>query len=409
MKGKKLLSALIAGAMTLGMAVMPAFAETTTVSFDDFIAKVRDNNGTYNGNGETIKITPVSTCNVSDCTECSNVGTKREGTVTKVNSNLAQYFLFGKEDKTNDVDNAVLSDISISNVNFEFVPTDFNVHAWKNWKGWSGKYTSASVPCAQMYLQNSGNVTVAGCKFDKVVFTTRKDNVIDTTRKVTVKDCEFNNIGNSYGLKDIQAGNIEITGNKFVNCKNGIMLSGATVGNVKIEGNTFNLDTSKGGYVIQVANSYNFDESSTMTVNENKFLTAAPVFKVYNADIANIEFKGNTLAEGTLISVDGAENVVTVEDGKLVVNAKVLTKNYGAKQVEEDSATGFITTISAASESAVGFNKIYWTVTSGGETCRTTVFDLPAIEAKGSAQIGLVIGGLNNEKATAVASVLSAD
>ena len=91
-------------------------------------------------------------------------------------------------------------------------------------------------------------------------------------------------------------------------------------------------------------------------------------------------------------------------------DAEVKNETKAYKKVSEtDVATGFVSTITPAENSTLAVKKIYWTVTSDGETRRTKVFDLPQIEAQGTAQIGLVISGLYDENATAVASVLSAN
>ena len=290
---KKLLAGTLSAAMVLGTMAIPAFAdETNTIDYKQFIQNVISGNGTYDGNGVTVKWSAESGCFDTRENHTCTVGnaTATAQTPTKVNSKLAQFFAF---------DEVGIVDVNITNVKFVYEKSSFTICANS---GWAGTYTEEQAPSAQFYLLNSGNVTVKNCTFDNVVLTTRDDNVTDKeNRKVEVSGSTFKNIPVSYGIKDVQAVNVEITNNEFIDTKSGVMLSGVSgknVKNINVSKNTFSCNGSaQEGNVFQIAANCTLDENSNLSITDNTSTTDTPVFRLENKNIANMNYSNNTIPE----------------------------------------------------------------------------------------------------------------
>ena len=107
---KKLLSLVLAMVMVCGLgSYLPSdvAAAETTMTFEEFIKAVKNGNGTFDGQGVTVKWEPDEKLSV----------------IHRVQEPNAQYQLF------NDIE-----DVKISNTNFEYVPGDIPNHS----DGWSG-------------------------------------------------------------------------------------------------------------------------------------------------------------------------------------------------------------------------------------------------------------------------------
>lgn len=100
---------------------------------------------------------------------------------------------------------------------------------------------------------------------------------------------------------------------------------------------------------------------------------------------------------------------ITADGVKAVSNnAKITGTTATADTTDNSKATGFLSTIApAATGETINASGIFWTVTGNGETRRTDIFDLSNIESSGSMTIGLIINGLNDANAKAVANVLA--
>ena len=208
----------------------------TEVDLDEFIKLVTSAGYSFDGTSVagtgkklTVKWSPVSGCfdTRADHT-CTVNGVKATGnTPNRINSNLAQYQLF--KSATN---------VTIKNVNFVYVPDDFTICANSSW---AGNGTADEVKSAQLQLETTGNgdVTIEGCSFDHVVFTSWQN-----SGKTVIKNSAFKNIYGSYAIKDLGGSSVEVSDCTFENCGGGIMLdsnSGRTVtpNPVTISGNTF--------------------------------------------------------------------------------------------------------------------------------------------------------------------------
>lgn len=100
---------------------------------------------------------------------------------------------------------------------------------------------------------------------------------------------------------------------------------------------------------------------------------------------------------------------ITADGVKAVSNNAEITGTTATADTEDNSkATGFLSTITPATTGeTINASGIFWTVTGNGETRRTDIFDLSNIESSGSMTIGLIINGLHDASATAVANVLA--
>ena len=98
MKLKKLLSALVAGAMVLStIAAVPAFAEDESMSISQFIDAVNNTeSGVYDGNGATVKIETGSYCLNNNHTTCPDEYSKDDNANApqRIQGTNVQYQLF---------------------------------------------------------------------------------------------------------------------------------------------------------------------------------------------------------------------------------------------------------------------------------------------------------------------------
>ena len=223
MKKRKLLPILLALAMVLTMIPASVFANENsnadTIDFAEFVTAVTEGNGVYDGKGITVKWSPSSAC--TDNRDNHNCLLDGEVTKTPDGNNAqriqnpnAQYQIF-----------ATLTNVKISNVNFEFEPADFTLCMNSTW---GGTATANDVRNAELQMQNSGNVTFTDCTFNKIVLSPygKGNNGNNTDRTLTVTGCEFNEVYDAYALKDIYPANASITGNSFNNCGGGIYFEG---------------------------------------------------------------------------------------------------------------------------------------------------------------------------------------
>jgi uncharacterized repeat protein (TIGR02543 family) len=208
----------------------------TEVDLDEFIKLVTSAGYNFDGasvagTGKelTVKWSPDSGCfDTRTNHACTVGGAKATGnTPNRINSNLAQYQLF--KSATN---------VTIKNVNFVYVPNAFTICANS---GWAGNGTADEVKSAQLQLETTGDgdVTIEGCSFDHVVFTSWQN-----SGETVIKNSAFKNIYGSYAIKDLGGSSVEVSDCTFENCGGGIMLDSnsgraVTPNPVTISGNTF--------------------------------------------------------------------------------------------------------------------------------------------------------------------------
>ncbi len=210
--------------------------------------------------------------------------------------------------------------------------------------------------------------------------------------------------------------------NGTITSKKALMLvqnySNLTLDNVTLDGTQlaasvpYTLSNNNGNVLIKnstilaAANGYAFD------VCDFADYPGATV-TVVNSEISGLveisDWNGNGMS-GKLIY---GENVYQTEgdykytgDGfTLLAKTATATTATGA---EESKATGFSSVITPADSSVPKATKIYWTVTNSDNEKKTTeTFTLPTYEGAGSMTVGLIINGLYDAAATAVAHVLA--
>ena len=222
---KRLLSFLLTAVMCIGfisgVTVSAAdgddgTANGTTMDFAKFVETVTDGNGTYDGKGVTVKWSPSSACTDDrEGHECTVDNKVPDGNnAQRIQKPNAQYQIFSR-----------LTDVNISNVNFEFVPVAFTLCMNSTW---GGSVTAEEIRNAEFQMQNTGNVTFTNCNFDKVIISPygTGSGEYNADRTLIVTGCEFNNVYDAYAIKDIYPASASITGNSFDNCSGGIYFEG---------------------------------------------------------------------------------------------------------------------------------------------------------------------------------------
>ena len=317
----------------------------TEVDLDEFIKLVTSAGYSFDGTSVagtgkklTVKWSPVSGCfelakgssHHSPNVSCPNVAATGN-TPNRVNSDLAQYQLF-----------KAATDVTIKNVNFEYIPADFTICANSNW---AGSWTGDVVKSAQLQLETkaAGDIVIDGCSFDQVVFTSFNNNGGSTT----IKNSEFKNIYNSYAIKDIRGTKVSVTDTTITNCGGGIMVSSTkSVDEVTISDNIFtNVDVTgtapedKVGTrgLIQIASSGDYTEAD-ITLDGNTATNCGLILRQLNQGIADGDVLKNNL-KGDLTGLGGkltyTSDSVKKTDGNEPVQPTVYTVKFENADVAE--------------------------------------------------------------------------
>ena len=203
----------------------------TYLSLVAFVDAVIAAEGTYDGEGQIVKILPLS--GKADNTNACLVPNRLQK-YGNPEVYYAQYQRF-----------AELQNVSISNVNFVFVPAAIIVQdAWNP----AGATTTVENVNGELQFMNSGSVTLTGCTFDKVAVSPIK------ATSLTVADCHFGDLM-AYAIKDITAATTSVTGTEFNKCNGGFWFNAAPT-NVTVTGNTFATVGRRGAIQFSVAGDY---------------------------------------------------------------------------------------------------------------------------------------------------------
>ena len=281
--------------------------EPQVIDFDAFIKRVEASKYTFDGtlaNGKklTVKWSPVSGCfDTSSGHNCTVKNAAATGnTPNRVNSDLAQYQLF-----------KAATDVTIKNVNFEYIPANFTICANS---GWAGSWTGDVVKSAQLQLETTGDgdVTIEGCSFDHVVFTSWQN-----SGETVIKNSAFKNIYGSYAIKDLGGSSVEVSDCTFENCGGGIMLDGnsgraVTPNPVTISGNTFtkidvdgttpeNEVSTRG--LLQIPSKGDYTNTAII-LDGNTATNCGPILRQLNQGIADKDVLKNNLT-GDLTGLGG--------------------------------------------------------------------------------------------------------
>ena len=296
---KRIFAILLSLCMLIGLLPAAALAAENTMSFGDFIEAVEDRDGTFDSDGVTVQWEPDEKVDVIHRVQIPN----------------AQYQIFRD-----------LQNISISNVHFEYVPADIPNHS-DGWSGINQDYTKEQVQNAEFQFQNSGNVTITNCTFEKIIVspygqdTDRSSK--DEARTFTVTNCAFSNVYNAYALKDIYPASAFITDCSFNNCSGAIYFEGGIARKeISISNNTFaridkyaaeGKEDTRG--VIQFSASGSLTSDTVLTVSGNTITgnlvmdenVATNLMVVRQlCNLGDVTLSGWTPGEACSVKIDGA-------------------------------------------------------------------------------------------------------
>lgn len=268
---KKLFSMLMVLALLASLMVsVPAMAAGGTMTLQAFVDAVVAGNGTFDGNGVTVKWTAVSGCrdNRSGHTcKVGNVAATIE-TPNRIQLNCAQYHLF-----------STLNDISISNVNFDFtLPTSQVIYCH------NGTWDDGSeIKTAVLQYENTGDVTYTNCTFNRVAVRAWRNDANDDV--TTISDCDFSNVY-SYALKDIRTSSIIIDNSSFTDCDNALLANiPGDVEKVQITNSAFtnvNAGDSKLDHLVQFNSAGDYSDAEIIFSN-NTSSNSGAMFCILNS------------------------------------------------------------------------------------------------------------------------------
>ena len=172
------------------------------LTLDEFVQAVNEAEGNYDGQGTLVKIMVKG----GDArTETIEGLPNRLQMYGNPNVYYAQYQRF-----------AELTDVNISNVNFEFVPAEVTVtDAWNT----NGATATVDQINGELQFMNAGKVTLTNCTFDKVSVSPIN------AASLEVVGCTFKDL-KAYAIKDIKASSV-INNNTFTNCNGGFWFADA--------------------------------------------------------------------------------------------------------------------------------------------------------------------------------------
>ena len=273
-----ILALVLSFCMILGTMPAPASAaEEDSMSLGEFLEAVEkaadeEGNAVYDGQNVTVQWEPVSGCLNSGYHDgCliweSEADWEAAAPETPQRSQKpnAQYQIFNS-----------LKDVTIQNVNFEYIPKGFTVckTQWGN-----GTATVEDTRNGELQFLNTGSVTLENCSFEKVIASPfGPGNTPDkNNRSFTVTGCIFRNVYNAYALKDIYPASVTITGCTFDNCSGAIYFEGSVERSaVHITNNRFiqidqyaasGKENTRG--VIQISSACRFTADTAFTVSGN--------------------------------------------------------------------------------------------------------------------------------------------
>ena len=287
----------------------------TEVDLDEFIKLVTSAGYSFDGTSVagtgkklTVKWSPVSGCfdlnggNHQlgvDCPKRAATG----NTPNRLQDPYAQYQLF-----------ASATGLSISNVNFVYVPEKVSVCMNGTWGG-----KDVTPTLAELQLNNSGDTSFAGCTFDKVTVSPygKGNNNGNTNEQnnASFTGCEFANVTDKYAIKDVYAGNVTVENCTFNNCGGGIYLEGnAKKGTIDISDNNFTNIGTKG--LIQFSANGDYTNADII-LDGNTATNCGPILRQLNESFDN---------SNAITKVKGDLTGLLDENGKLTYTGDSLPK-----------------------------------------------------------------------------------
>lgn len=349
---KRIFAILLSFCLLIGLLPAAALAAENIMTFGEFLKAVEKGNGTFDGKGVTVQWVPDENVNIIDRVQLPN----------------AQYQIFRD-----------LQDLSISNVHFEYVPADIPNHT-DAWGSNNSDYTADEVRNAEFQFQNSGNVTITNCTFEKIIvspFGQQTEREKDADRTFTVTNCAFSNVYNAYALKDIYPASAKITGCSFENCSGAIYFEGTIARKeISIVNNTFShideyaaADKKDTRGVIQFSANCYLTSDTVLTVSGNTITgnlvkdenVATNLMVVRQlCNLGNVTLSGWTPGEACSVKIDGA-SALTLPDmpSGTVFGATYTFKGWAAAE-DYFGATDLTNADNFLSAGAAGTAKTYY-------------------------------------------------
>lgn len=270
------------GTVTTLYEVKETVAETT-MDLDAFIKAVEASGYNYDGNGVTVKWSPVTGCyDTREGHDCTAGNVKATGNTPKrVSADYAQYQLFS----------GLTQNVTIKNVKFVYEPAAFTICANSGWAG-SGTVTNL----AELQFENKGDVKLLDCSFDGVAVAVFND--IETA-STAVHGCSFTNMtkaGGGYAIHYLKGGKIDVSENTFENVYRGMLVQSTVNKGTNIVNNNFSgIDaTNSSCYMVKLLNVKDTD----IVISGNTTAANSPV----NVNVAYHGTDGAAIAVGDRIS-----------------------------------------------------------------------------------------------------------
>lgn len=333
----------------------------TEVDLDEFIKLVTSAGYSFDGSSVagtgkklTVKWSPVSGCfdlngghhqlDV-DCPKSAATG----NTPNRLQDPYAQYQLF-----------ASATGLSISNVNFVYVPEKVSVCMNGTWGG-----KDVTPTLAELQLNNSGDTSFAGCTFDKVTVSPygKGNNNGNTNEQnnASFTGCEFANVTDKYAIKDVYAGNVTVENCTFNNCGGGIYLEGnAKKGTIDISDNNFTNIGTKG--LIQFSANGDYTNADII-LDGNTATNCGPILRQLNQGIANNDvlsknLKGDLTGLGGELTFTGDSK--TKEGAEKPAQPTIYTVKFSGSDVADKKVvSGTVITLPTPTKSGYTFNGWY--------------------------------------------------
>ena len=333
----------------------------TEVDLDEFIKLVTSAGYSFDGSSVagtgkklTVKWSPVSGCfdlngghhqlDV-DCPKSAATG----NTPNRLQDPYAQYQLF-----------ASATGLSISNVNFVYVPEKVSVCMNGTWGG-----KDVTPTLAELQLNNSGDTSFAGCTFDKVTVSPygKGNNNGNTNEQnnASFTGCEFANVTDKYAIKDVYAGNVTVENCTFNNCGGGIYLEGnAKKGTIDISDNNFTNIGTKG--LIQFSANGDYTNADII-LDGNTATNCGPILRQLNQGIANNDVLSKNL-KGDLTGLGGeltfTGDSVKKTSGEEPSQPTIYTVKFSGSDVADKKVvSGTVITLPTPTKSGYTFNGWY--------------------------------------------------
>ena len=260
---RRILSVLFSVLIMMMVFAEPVYVNAYKITFEDFLKKLIENNGYFDGNGVTVEWSP----------------NLQEVVYQRIQSGKVQYQIF-RSDAHRDAKDI---NIHVEDTNFVYIPANITIPFEGPWNQEPRTWKAEELPNAELQFLNGGDVEFISCEFTQVVISPyghaepQKPWGGDGERKLTIDNCKFNDIYDTYALKDIYTGSAVITNNEFNDCSGAIYFEGsATRKNITITGNKFNridqnapeLKKNTRG-VVQLSKAVVFDDDTVFVLKDN--------------------------------------------------------------------------------------------------------------------------------------------